>query len=233
MFQQRNVKGNGVEIMKELKELFIDLDEKETSVLYEGLLDRFLDEGVLRSGFCVLSDRRLYFKGRYFQKSGKGYRSDKGEYAVDLKDVTGSGFSTTRFGIVFFLGILFVIVLSVLTALFLRFVEVVDHLYFGNEAIIKSCLVFLVLGLIAVPIYYYVKPFRIFVIEYAGGGIAFLVYDYLEEDIRMFQKAIYKAKDALSAEKEDSALKETVDVPVPCQEQGGSDALEFAESAEL
>ena len=216
--------------MKELKELFIDVNEKEASVLGEGYLYRFLKEDILHSGFCVLTDKRLYFKGRYFQKSGKGYRSDKGEYAIDLKDVTGSGFSTTRFGIVFFLEVLFVIVLAALTALFLRFVEVVDHLYFGNEAIIKCCLVFMVLGLFAVPIYYYLKPFRIFVIEYAGGGIAFLVFDYLEEDARLFQKALYKAKDALTPMNEASVPKETVDIPVPCQEEGSPDALELAES---
>lgn len=227
------------ESMKELKELFVDLDEKETSVLGEGYLYRFLKEDILQSGFCVLTDKRLYFKGRYLHKAGRGYRSDKGEYAIDLKDVTGSGFSTARFGIVFFLGILFVIVLSVLTALFLRFVEVVDHLYFGNEAIIKSCLVLLVLGLIAVPIYYYLKPFRIFVIEYAGGGIAFLVFDYLEEDARVFQKALYKAKDTLASAEDARASVKDDFVPekemadtVPCQGHDDSDGLKFAKSAE-
>lgn len=184
--------------MKEVKELFIDADEKETSILGEWYLHRFLKEDILHSGFCVLTDKRLYFKGKYFHKIGRGYRSDKGEYAIDLKDVTGSGFSTARFGIVFFLEVLFVIVLSVLTALFLRLVEVVEHYYFGYDAIISLCLFFMVLGLLAVPFYYYLKPFKIFVIEYAGGGIAFLAFDYLEEDVRVFQKALYKAKDSLS-----------------------------------
>lgn len=184
--------------MKELKDMFIDSDEKETSVLGEGDLYWFLKEDILQSGFCVLTDKRLYFKGKYFHKIGRGYRPDKGEYAIDLKDVTGSGFSTARFGIVFFLEVLFVIVLSVLTALFLRLVEVVEHCYFGYDAIIRLCLFFMVVGLLAVPIYYYLKPFKIFVIEYVGGGIAFLAFDYLEEDVRVFQKALYKAKDSLN-----------------------------------
>lgn len=199
----------------------------------EGNMVRFLKEDVLRSGFCVLTNKRLYFKGRYFMKSGKGYRSDKGEYSVDLKDVTGSGFSTTRFGIVLFLEMLFVIVLSGLTALFLKFVEVVDNLHFGNELIIECCLGIMVIGLLIVPIYYYLNPFRIFVIEYVGGGIAFLVYSYsyLENDSKMFQKALYKAKEASLQSGEGYMVKEDVGSTAPCQEHGGSDALELAQGA--
>ncbi len=235
----RNAQGDGVKRMKEVKELFADANEKECSVLGEGYLYKFLTDDVLYRGFCVMTDRRLYFKGKYFQKVGRKFRPDKGEYTIDLKDVTSSGFTTARFGIVFFLEILFVIVMTVLTALFLRFVEVVDHFYFGDETIIESCLVLMALGLIAVPFYYYLKPFKAFVIEYAGGGIAFLVPDYFEEDARMFQKALHRAKDLGALAKDSQAAVKDSQVPVEgiaasgvCRESVGPDGLSLAQSAE-
>jgi len=135
---------------------------------------------------------------------------------------------------------------TVLTALFLRFVEVVDHFYFGDETIIESCLVLMALGLIAVPFYYYLKPFKAFVIEYAGGGIAFLVPDYFEEDARMFQKALHRAKDLGALAKDSGALAKdsqaaAKDSQVPvegiaasgvCRESVGPDGLSLAQSAE-
>ena len=115
-----------------------------------------------------------------------------------MKDVTGSGFSTARFGFVFALGIVFVILLSVLAGFFLLFVEKVDHVYFGLQAIVSSCFIVMCIGLVAVPVCYLVRPFKIFVIEYTGGKIAFLSFELLEPDFRAFQQELYKAKDAFA-----------------------------------
>lgn len=183
--------------MKELSDIFIDKDERESLILGEWYLHKFLKGDAMKGRFCVLTDKRLYFNGRYFQKSGRSYRPDKGEYAIDLMDVTGSGFTTARLGIVLFLEILFVIVLSLLTALFLVAVDAVEHYHFSRESIVQSCLVLLVLGLVAAPIYFYLKPLRIFVVEYGNSGIAFLTFDYLDDEARLLQKALHKAKDAL------------------------------------
>lgn len=184
--------------METLKNLFIDTKEKEAAVLGEGYLVPLRTKSFPMSGVCVLTDRRLYCKGRFFQKAGKVYQSDKGEYTIDLKDVTGSGFSTARFGAFLLFEILFVILLSILTGFFLLFVEKVEHSYFGLDAITWSCMILLVVGLVAAVIYYYLKPFRIFVIEYMTGKIAFLAFNYPEDDLRMFQRELHKAKDACS-----------------------------------
>ncbi len=184
--------------MGELNSLFMDATERKAAILGEGFLYKFLDEGCMKSHFCVLTDKRVYVKGRYFHNMGRAYRVKKGEYTIDVRDVTGSGFSTARFGFVFLLGVLFVILLSVLTGCFLLFVQAVDHLYFGLHAIVSNCLILMCIGLVAVPVYYFVRPFKIFVIEYAGGKIAFLAFDFLEPDFRTFQQELYKAKDAFS-----------------------------------
>lgn len=185
--------------LKNVDRIFMDTEEKKTAVIGEGSLCRFLHDGILKSGFCVLTDKRVYFKGCYLQKTGRAYQASKGEYTIDLKDVTGSGFSTTRFGIVFLMGILYVLVMTVLTGLFLLFVSEVEHYHFEMAAITRSCEILLVVGLAAVPVCYYLKPFRIFVIEYASGKIAFLANEYLENDMRLFQRELYKAKDACAA----------------------------------
>lgn len=185
----------------DVNSIFMDSGERQTAVVGEGYLYRFLKENTLRCGFCVLTDRRIYCKGTYFHKTGRAYRASKGDYTLEIKDVTASGYATTRFGIVFLLELLFVVVLTVLTGLFLLLVDAIEHYHFRMEDIIWGCTVLLVVGLVAAPIYYYVRPFRIFVIEYVSGKIAFLAFDYLEEDIRVFQRELYRIKDAsVSAE---------------------------------
>ncbi|WP_300569354.1 hypothetical protein [uncultured Acetatifactor sp.] len=184
--------------MGELNSLFMDATEKKAAILGEGFLYKFLEEGCMKSHFCVLTDKRVYVKGRYFHSTGRAYRVREGDYTIDVKDVTGSGFSTARFGFVFALGIAFVILLSVLAGFFLLFVEKVDHVYFGLQAIVSSCFIVMCIGLVAVPVCYLVRPFKIFVIEYTGGKIAFLSFELLEPDFRAFQQELYKAKDAFS-----------------------------------
>ncbi len=184
--------------MAELNSLFMDAGETKAAILGEGFLYKFLDEGIMKDHFCVLTNKRIYVKGTYFHNTDGAYRIRKGDYTIDVKNVISTGFSTARFGGIFLLELLFAVFLTVLTGFFLRFVEIVDHVYFGMDSILWTCSVLLTIGLIAVPIYYYVRPFKIFVIEYGGGKIAFLAFEYLEDDFRTFQQELYKAKDALS-----------------------------------
>lgn len=185
--------------MAELNSLFMDAAEKEAAILGHGFLYKFLEEGRMRSNFCVLTDRRVYVKGLYLHNTHRAYRLKRGESTLDVRDIVNSGFSTTRLGSVFLLEVLFVVLLSVAGGFFLRLVEILDHIYFGLDSIIWGCSILLTVGLIAVPIYYYFNPFKIFVLEYAGGKIAFLAYDYLEDDYRTFQRELYKAKDAFAS----------------------------------
>ncbi len=182
--------------MEGLNNLFMDATEKEAAILGELILHRFLTKGILKSRFCVLTNKRVYVGGTYFHNTDGAYRIRKGEYTIDVRDITSSGFSTVRFGGVFLLEVLFVILLSILTGFFLLFVQAVDHIYFGLDAIIWNCTILLIIGLVAVPIFFYFSPFRIFVIEYTGGKIAFLSFGYLDDDFRMFQRELFKVKDA-------------------------------------
>lgn len=184
--------------MAELNSLFMDAGETKAAILGEGFLYKFLDEGILKEHFCVLTDKRIYVKGTYFHNTDGAYRIRKGDYTIDVKNVISTGFSTARFGGVFLLELLFAICLPILTSFFLRFVEMVDHIRLGDDSIRWACSIVLVIALIAVPIFFYLNPFKVFVIEYGGGKIAFLSFEYMEKEFRIFQQQLYKAKDALS-----------------------------------
>ena len=75
-----------------LEELLFDKSEKIISVLGSGIVQNFLLTGKIKRGFAVLSDRRIYFKGNCLVKRGRTYYISHEERAVDLKDVTGTGF---------------------------------------------------------------------------------------------------------------------------------------------
>lgn len=185
--------------MAELSSIFMDASEKEASIVGEGFLYKFLESGVLKDRFCVLTDKRLYVRGWYLHNTDGAYRIRKGEYTIDVDKIICSGFSTARFGGLFILELLLAIFLCVSAGFFLHFVEIVDNVYFGTDSIIWACSILLAISFVAVPIYFYVCPQKIFVIEYGGGRIAFLSYEYLDDDFRRFQRDLYRVKDAFTS----------------------------------
>lgn len=78
--------------MKNLREILFDQKEKIVAILGNNVVQKFLSTGVLGEGFAILSDKRLYFRGKCLYKKGKGFYTSHEEKAVDLKDVTGTGF---------------------------------------------------------------------------------------------------------------------------------------------
>lgn len=78
--------------MNNLNDILFSKDEKIVSVLGNSLAQKFMATGKIGDGFAVLSDKRLYFKGKCFYKGNKGFYKKLEEKAVDLKDVTGTGF---------------------------------------------------------------------------------------------------------------------------------------------
>lgn len=75
----------------DVKQLFIDSTEKQCAVLGGDYLMNYLSYGVLSKGFCVVSDKRVYFKGKCYYKNQNKYNSATEQRIVDLKDITGTG----------------------------------------------------------------------------------------------------------------------------------------------
>ena len=78
--------------MRDLNDILFNRNEKIISVLGNNAIQKFLSTGTLGNGFAVLSDKRLYFRGKCLYKKGNSFEARQEEKAVDLKDVTGTGF---------------------------------------------------------------------------------------------------------------------------------------------
>ncbi len=93
--------------IKDVREMFVDENEQDIAVIGGGYLSNMLHTGTLSKGFGVLTERRLYYKGKCYYKSGKNYLKTDEERIVDVQDVTSSGFVYTRNFLWLFLTIIF------------------------------------------------------------------------------------------------------------------------------
>ena len=80
-----------------INNMFVNNDECEISTLGGSYLNNFLLTGTLKKGFCVLTDKRVYFRGNCYSRFGNEYRTNREERIVGLKDITGTGFVDIRY----------------------------------------------------------------------------------------------------------------------------------------
>lgn len=74
---------------------FIDPNEVEIATYGSGYSMNFLADGSLRTLIAILTDKRIYFRGRITEIRLGKIESHSVRKTIDLKDVTGTGF---RFG---------------------------------------------------------------------------------------------------------------------------------------
>lgn len=166
--------------------MFADSSEEEIATLGGSYLRNFLSTGSLEKGFCTVTNKRVYFKGRCYYKSGNNYKASKEERIVGLKDVTGTGFVEIRYWWLKLIAILFFIL--TLLYLVIAVIEVSTAPFMIISGIITA----------AVVSAYIILKQKYFEIAYAGGMIAFKASNYRLIEIQDFQKALHKAKDALA-----------------------------------
>ncbi len=171
--------------MSDLNKLFVDSNEKEVATLGGDYLRNFLATGSLANGFCGVSDKRVYFKGKCYTKSGSHYKSTKEERIVDLKDITGTGFSKTKSFTLFILMIIS-IAWAVFSLVMCASAESLDQAIAWIMTFAPA---------IIFVVWYMLYNIRIFEISFAGGKIAFKASNYSEQEIQEFQKALRTAKD--------------------------------------
>lgn len=175
--------------MEDLRKLFIDSNEKQIATLGGGYIKNFIMSGDMSKGFCAVSDKRVYFRGKCYVKSGKYYRVSKEERTVDLKDVTGSGFSYTKNIFAFAVAIM-----GLVWALFFFIIGCLDGFDYDMDSMMGYIFSGYVPDIVA-WIVYIKYNIRIFEITYAGGKIAFKASDYSEEEMQTFQRSLRMAKD--------------------------------------
>ena len=163
--------------------MFVDSSEKELSTLGGGYLNNFLTTGTLDKGFCTLTDKRVYFKGNCYYKSGNDYKASREERIVGIKDVTGTGFVEVRHWWLKLLALLF----TILTIIFVCITA-------EEESAAPIMILFGLITIAIILVYIFYKQ-RYFEIAYAGGTIAFKASNYSFSEMQEFQKTLHKAKD--------------------------------------
>lgn len=173
--------------IKDVTEMFVQQDEKQISYMGKGYLNNLLRNGVLSKGFGVLTDKRLYYKGKCFNKSGRFFYKTDEEKIIDLQDITASGFIYRRNIFLMLPASTFTLADVFITPMS---IEYSDGLL-GLLAFLS-----IILTLVSWYIYLFYKR-TIYEITYAGGKIAIRVSGYGVKEIQKFNKELYRAKDEL------------------------------------
>lgn len=82
--------------MKKLSESFVSQDEKYIASLGNGYIMNYLANKSVKKGFAFITDKRVYFKGSCLSGTGKKLVKTNEERTVDVKNITGSGFTYHR-----------------------------------------------------------------------------------------------------------------------------------------
>ena len=179
--------------MNNMSNLFVDANEKEISTLGSNYLRNFLSTGSLENGFCTVTDKRVYFRGKCYTKSGNNYKSTKEEKTVDLKDVTGTGFTFIKRFWLMILAILCTIWAVVLTFSLVASLPELNESE-GWSSILLVIFVAILPTFVLWGLYWFLKV-KVFEISFAGGKIAFKASSYNENEVNNFQRALRQAKD--------------------------------------
>ena len=156
-------------------------------------LRNFLSTGSLENGFCTVTDKRVYFRGKCYTKSGNNYKSTKEEKTVDLKDVTGTGFTFIKRFWLMILAILCTIWAVVLTFSLVASLPELNESE-GWSSILLVIFVAILPTIVLWGLYWFLKV-KVFEISFAGGKIAFKASSYNENEVNNFQRALRQAKD--------------------------------------
>lgn len=211
------------------------IEETETPIAYLGsnFLQSYLGGQGLSRGFAVVSNKRFYAKGECFVSNLDGkWKKAMQEKVVDLKDITGTGYTTTRlfsellkalifFGIFAILGIICIFInnSSMKYDDILDFIGVVALISLGI-AIINTCL-------------YVFRKRTLFAVEFAGGtgNISFLTHWISKDEIDAFQVKLRQAKelDEKERQKEKQTEQSGVVIGRIKEEKTGNDLLGIAD----
>lgn len=155
--------------------------EKIVSVLGNNYLQNFLSGGIFMKGFSVVSDKRVYFRGKVFGIFGKKIYKTKTTSAVNIRDITGVNvtyISPIQFIITGIILILAGIILS------------------GITHISRIAAVGIIAGIISFILYFF-NRITLLKIEYAGGAIGFDIKWFSEQESLEYQKSLFLAKDKI------------------------------------
>lgn len=162
---------------------FADSAEKVITVLGNGYLKNLLLNIGIRKGICVVSDRRVYFKGTAYYAKKTGWKRVKKEDIVDLSDVAST--STV-----------YISHWPVLLTIPITIALVILGDISGHSVMYNEEMAFVLLTCSPAALFYYMLTRKnLFQITFAGGQIAFNTAWYSSKELENFQKLLRQAKD--------------------------------------
>ena len=185
--------------MEDINSIFIDSNEKTEAVLGERYLHDFLEYGVSRRGFCIVTDRRLYCRGKCYHKSGNAYTADVCRLVVDIRDIACTGMCMGRLTGIVLMEMILATVWFLLIVLGMAIVNLTGNMIFDIQDMALTGIIFLISALIVGTLYYCRKRVEVFVIRYAGGEAAFLAAEYSPDETEIFERKIHEVKNKISA----------------------------------
>ena len=219
------VTEEGAKLQQKVKASFVDENEKLISILGTNTAKTFFSTGLLGNGFATLSNKRMYFKGQCYFRSGKHFIKKTEERIVDLKDITGTGFVHKQSIVVTFL--YFIVTLfgiSFVVPGIFWLIYIISKKTWAHTAahIINpfSGLLYLM---------YKSLNYNLFEVAYASGSIAFDLAWITREDCENFQRALQKLKDEYSTgavNKQSNPTLENSDIGIPAQIKQYKDLLD-------
>lgn len=181
--EEHIVQDKGSDFMRsysDLSNIFVDKTEKKIATMGGGYIRNFLATDLVAKGYGVLTDKRVYYRGKFYYRHERGISRVNGERIIDLHSISSVAYEENRN----LIAILLVIICG-FTAL--------DT--FGDYPTIG-----LLFAIFAV-IFYFMSNIKFFAIEYEGGRLYIMANSFDKNEMRVFMKSLMKAKDELRIHK--------------------------------
>lgn len=175
--------------ISDVSDLFVSPDEHQIAILGGRYLLNLINGGQMRSGFGILTNSRLYYRGKIYRIENFMLYKTYEESTVDLQDITASGFITRRN-----------IVLEAI-AVFITFIEmllIILGAIASKDNAIRFWLITLIVGGITAALWALFILLRrtVYRISHAGGMILIKAPAKRMNELRDFDRKLHQAKDA-------------------------------------
>ena len=169
------------------QKIFVEPDEQLLGTLGNGYLESMLNKKVKKC-HALLTDKRVYFQGTFFDGRGKTLQQDIIEKIVDLEDITGTGFRYNKpFRI-----------LTTVIMLVIWWLLIISFGYYYSPVGLFGTIITILITIIK-----YIKSRKTdFMLEYAGGAIRFNASIIGLSHVKDFNMQIRRAKDHAKAKGE-------------------------------
>ena len=185
-------------IVAKFSSVFASPSERFVCVLGNNFAESYIANGTLSSGFAILSDKRVYFKGMCFSKVGTKLTATNEERIVDVKDVTGTGFTHYSPVGLFLIG-LFSLIGAFAAGVWTSYIKEVQR---GDNTLAMLLTILLAAVAVGFIVVYFLMRKALFEISFAGGAIAFNVAIIGMKEAHTFQRNIRLVKDAYEEQRE-------------------------------